>query len=67
MRRLKNWMGYSIDACLVLMAMTEAMLMLFEDFSAHPFDWVVLLLAFSMTVFCLFRSLRGKVLNERAY
>jgi tetrahydromethanopterin S-methyltransferase subunit E len=67
MRRLKNLMSYGIDACLALVAMTEALVLLFEDFSAHPFDLLVLLLAFGMTVFCLFRSLRGKVLNERAY
>ena len=67
MRRLKNLMGYGIDLCLALVAMAEAVLMVFEDFSAHPFDLIVLLLAFGMTMFCLFRSLRGKVLNERAY
>jgi hypothetical protein len=67
MRRLKNLMGYGLDVCLAVMASAEAMLMLFEDFSAHPFDLVVLMMAFGMTVFCLFRSLRGKVLNERAY
>lgn len=38
--------------------------MVFEDFSAHPFDLLVLLLAFGMTTFCLFRSLRGKFLND---
>jgi tetrahydromethanopterin S-methyltransferase subunit E len=67
MRRLKNLMGYSIDACLALMAMAEVMLMVFEDFSAHPFDLVVLLLAFGMTVVCLFRSLRSKLVNARVY
>ena len=67
MRRLKNLMSYSVDVCLALFALAEAMLIVFEDFSAHPFDLVVLMLALGMTVFCLFRSLRGKVLNQRAY
>lgn len=67
MRRLKNLMGYSIDVCLALMAMAEVSWMVFEDFSAHPFDLVVLFLAFGMTVFCLFRSLRSKFANQRVY
>jgi tetrahydromethanopterin S-methyltransferase subunit E len=67
MRRLKNLMSYGIDACLALVALSEALVLLFEDFSAHPFDLIVLLLAFGMTVFCLFRSLRSKVWGERAY
>lgn len=67
MRRLKNLMSYGIDACLALVALSEALVLLFEDFSAHPFDLIVLLLAFGMTVFSLFRSLRSKVWGERAY
>lgn len=67
MRRLKNLMSYSVDVCLAVFALAEAMLVVFEDFSAHPFDLVVLLLAFGMTVFCLLRSLRSKLLSQRAY
>ena len=65
MARFKNFIAYGVDLCLALVAVAEASLMLFEDFSAHPFDWVVLFLAFGMTVFCLFRSLRSKFMGQR--
>jgi hypothetical protein len=61
----KNFIAYGVHFCLALVAAAEASLMLYEDFSAHPFDWVVLLLAFAMTVFCLFRSLRTKFIGHR--
>jgi tetrahydromethanopterin S-methyltransferase subunit E len=65
MVRFKNFIAYGVDMCLALVAVAEASLMLFEDFSAHPFDLVVLCFAFGMTVFCLFRSLRSKFMGQR--
>ena len=65
MARFKNFIAYGVDLCLALVAVAEASLMLFEDFSSHPFDLVVLFLAFGMTVFCLFRSLRTKFVGQR--
>ncbi|MEY4420273.1 MAG: hypothetical protein RLZZ498_869, partial [Pseudomonadota bacterium] len=50
MARFKNFIAYGVDLCLALVAVAEASLMLFEDFSSHPFDLVVLFLAFGMTV-----------------
>ncbi len=65
MARFKNFIAYGVDLCLALVAVAEASLMLFEDFSSHPFAPVVLFLAFGMTVFCLFRSLRTKFIGQR--
>jgi tetrahydromethanopterin S-methyltransferase subunit E len=65
MTHFKSFIAYGVDFCLALVALLEASLILFEDFSGHPFDLVVLSLAFGMTVFSLFRSLRTKLVGQR--
>lgn len=64
MAYLRNFFAYGVDFCLALVALLEASLILFEDFSGHPFDLVVLSMAFGMTVFSLFRSLRTKLVGQ---
>lgn len=59
MRRIHQLFSFSLKACLVLVAMGEAMLIYLSDFSGYMFDVVILTMALVMTVFCFVRAIRN--------
>ena len=47
------------NACLALVALSEAALIYMSDFSGYMFDVVILSLALAMTVYCFVRAIKN--------
>jgi hypothetical protein len=55
----KLFFTFGLKACLALVALCEATLIVMSDFSGYMFDVVILSMALGMTVFCLIRAIRN--------
>ncbi len=59
MRRIHQFFNFGLKACLVLVALGEAMLIYLSDFSGYMFDVVILTMALVMTLYCFVRAIRN--------
>jgi hypothetical protein len=55
----KLFFAFGLKACLALVALCEATLIVMSDFSGYMFDVVILSMALGMTLFCLVRAIRN--------